>query len=166
MGADDPGLARRITRLEDLEAIHNLIATYARGADRNNDPTVMGPLFAADATWAAKGFGPFRGREAIAQGLAATGRTDILWSLHYMISPLIELADDGTHAAGSWYLWELATMPGKTPEQPDSVWVGGTYKSSFSKRDGRWFFQDLWLAIRLATPFEQPWGGQPLRKFG
>lgn len=162
--ADD--LAARVTRIEDRQAIEDLIARYARGADRNNDPDIMAPLFAPDATWAAQGFGPFRGRDAIAQGLAATGRTDILWSLHYMIAPLVELADDGGSAKGSWYLWELATMPGKTADQPDSVWVGGTYESTFSKRDGRWYFQDLWLEIRLATPFEEPWGGRPLRKFG
>ncbi|WP_372723692.1 nuclear transport factor 2 family protein [Immundisolibacter sp.] len=161
----DDDIARRLARLESLEAIRDLIAGYARGADRNNDPAIMAPLFAEDATWAAKGFGPFKGRDAIAQGLAATGRTDILWSLHYMISPLIELAADGRTAAGNWYLWELATMPGKTADQPDSIWVGGTYQADFSQQDGRWYFQNVWLEIRLATPFEEPWAGRPLRRF-
>ncbi|MFP5465208.1 MAG: nuclear transport factor 2 family protein [Gammaproteobacteria bacterium] len=161
--ADD--LAARLARLESLEAIRDLIAGYARGADRNNDPAILAPLFAPDATWAAKGFGPFRGRDAIAEGLAATGRTDILWSLHYMISPLIELATDGQTATGSWYLWELATMPGKVANQPDSIWVGGTYQADFCRTDGRWYFHNVWLDIRLATPFEEAWGGRPLRRF-
>ncbi len=158
-------LIRRLARLESLEAIRDLIAGYARGADRNNDPAIMAPLFAPDATWAAKGFGPFKGRDAIAQGLAATGRTDILWSLHYMISPLVELAGDGHTATGSWYLWELATMPGTSADQPDSIWVGGTYQADFRQHDGRWYFQNVWLDIRLATPFEEAWGGRPLRRF-
>lgn len=164
MGADDD-LARRVARLESLEAIRDLIATYARGADRNNDPAILAPLFAPDATWGAKGFGPFRGRAAIADGLAVTGRTGILWSLHYMISPLIELAADGHSATGSWYLWELATMPGPTADAPESVWVGGTYQADFRRLDGRWYFQNVWLDIRLATPFEEAWGGRPLRRF-
>lgn len=158
-------LAGRLARLESLEAIRDLIAGYARGADRNNDPAIMAPLFAPDATWAAKGFGPFKGRDAIAEGLAATGRTDILWSLHYMISPLVELAAHGRTATGTWYLWELATMPGKTTDQPDSIWVGGTYRADFRQHDGRWYFQNVWLDIRLATPFEEAWGGRPLRRF-
>jgi len=161
----DDDLAARLARLESLEAIRDLIAGYARGADRNNDPAILAPLFAPDATWAAKGFGPFKGRDAIAEGLSATGRTDILWSLHYMISPLIELAEDGQTATGSWYLWELATMPGTVANQPDSIWVGGTYQADFSRQGGRWYFQNVWLDIRLATPFEEPWGGRPLRRF-
>lgn len=164
MNASDD-LARRVARLESLEAIRDLIASYARGADRNNDPAILAPLFAPDATWGARGFGPFEGREAIAEGLAATGRSGILWSLHYMISPLIELAADGLSATGSWYLWELATVPGKHADAPDSVWVGGTYQADFRQLDRRWHFQNVWLDIRLATPFEEAWGGQPLRRF-
>ena len=42
-------LAARLQRLEDAEAIKQLIVRYAQGADRGNDVDVMLPLFTEDA---------------------------------------------------------------------------------------------------------------------
>ena len=58
-------LEERITRLEDIEAIKGLITTYAQGADRNNDPAILAPLYTEDAVWEAEGFGRHEGIEAI-----------------------------------------------------------------------------------------------------
>ncbi|MBM3518297.1 MAG: hypothetical protein FJX56_10625, partial [Alphaproteobacteria bacterium] len=44
-------LEERITRLEDIEAIKRMLARYAQGADRNNDPNVLRELYTEDAVW-------------------------------------------------------------------------------------------------------------------
>ena len=75
-------IEQKVQRLLDIEEVKMLIATYAKGADRKNDPEIMGPLFSDDAVWQCEGFGRHEGREAIAKALGETGQTDITWTLH------------------------------------------------------------------------------------
>jgi len=102
-------LEQKVQRLLDIEEVKNLIATYARGADRQNDPEIMAPLFSEDAVWECEGFGRYQGRAAIAAGLAETGQRDITWTLHYMISPTVQINDDATTGTGHYYLWVPTT---------------------------------------------------------
>ena len=90
-------LEAKLDRLQDVEAIQRLIVTYARGCDRGNDPEIIGPCFAEDGTWECKGFGKYHGREKLAKGLHGIAGEKIWWSLHYMISPLIDIALDRRH---------------------------------------------------------------------
>jgi uncharacterized protein (TIGR02246 family) len=155
----DPALDLRLRRIEACEAIRALIARYAVGADRKNDPAIMGPLFSADAEWVLEGTAHLTGRDAIAEGLAGLGRSYVTWSLHYMVSPLIELADDALSATCRWYLWELATM--KQPDGSEAdTWYGGWYDSRLSVHDGVWLFDAVRLIPRLASPNAAPWTGK------
>ena len=149
-------LEERITRLEDIEAIKSLVTTYARGADRNNDPAILAPLYTEDAVWEAEGFGRHEGIEAIAREMAEVGRETILWSLHYMVSPEIRIADDGKSAECFWYLWELAKMPGKDGQPEDNV-IGGWYETKLVKTDGGWKFRHVTLVLKLICPAHEPW---------
>lgn len=148
--------AERIGRLEDIEAIRAMVATYALGADRNNDPAILGPLFAADAEWICEGFGHYRGRAEIADELARIGREGIRWSLHYMVSPLVELAADGHSAHCHWYLWELARVGDGTAN-----WIGGWYESTLQKNDGKWGFSHVRLHLKLMSPHAEGWKTLP-----
>lgn len=149
-------LEERITRLEDIEAIKSLVTTYARGADRNNDPAILAPLYTEDAVWEAEGFGRHEGIEAIAREMAEVGRETILWSLHYMVSPEIRIADDGKSAECFWYLWELAKMPGKDGRPEDNV-IGGWYETELVKTDSGWKFRHVTLVLKLICPAHEPW---------
>lgn len=151
-------LAAQLRHLQSLEAIRGLIGRYAIGADRKNDPAIMAPLFAPDAVWECEGFGRFEGRDTIARALSETAQKQILWTLHYMVSPTIEV--DGDRADGSWYLWELATVAGEAGA-PRSVWCGGTYDATFVCLEERWYFHHVRLNIRLSTPFDRPWDLNP-----
>jgi len=101
----------RLQHLEDIEAINRLIVDYARGADQGNDPELLTPLFTEDAIWEAKGFGRWEGRDKVIGFLKAIAGEKVWWSLHFMISPKIDIAPDGKSATLIWYLWEPATMP-------------------------------------------------------
>ena len=78
------------------------MARYALAADRKNDPEMFAPLFAEDAVWEADGFSRYEGRDAIVKGLAEVAETQILWSVHFMVSPLIESDSDLRGARCRW----------------------------------------------------------------
>jgi uncharacterized protein (TIGR02246 family) len=150
-------LRRRVAILEDREEIRDLIERYAEAADRANDAALMAELFAVDAIWEAPGFGRFEGSDAITRGLADIAKTRLLWTMHYMISPRSEVAADRTTARVSWRVWELATVPGKNPPQPEAVWGGGNYQVDLVRRAERWQFQHVRLNLELASLYREGW---------
>jgi hypothetical protein len=152
-------LEQRIKRLEDIEAIRLLVGRYAHGADRNNDPQIMGALLADDAVWEAPGFGRYEGRDEITRQLARIGREEILWSLHYMVSPVIEVAPSGQSSRCHWYLWELAKMPGGDGAQ--SHWIGGCYHSELIETAAGWRFSHVLLNLKLNSRYSEGWQSQP-----
>ncbi|MDR3509517.1 MAG: nuclear transport factor 2 family protein [Caulobacteraceae bacterium] len=144
-------LTRRLDRMESCEAIRALVSRYALGADRRNDPAVMGPLFSEDAVWEAEGFARYESRTTIAQGLSDIAEKRVLWSLHYMVSPLIELDETGDVARCRWGLWELATMRDEGEgAAPSDRWLGGVYDAVLTRTaaDG-WRFTHVVLDIRF-----------------
>jgi hypothetical protein len=149
----------RLRRVEAAEAIRQLIARYAVGADRKNDPEILGPLFSADAVWEAQGVARLVGRVAIADGLAGLAGDFVTWSLHYMVSPLIAVDDAVQSATCRWYLWELCTMRQENGTTADT-WYGGWYDSRLSVHDGTWLFDWVKLDARLASPNSVPWTGK------
>ncbi|MCP5379284.1 MAG: nuclear transport factor 2 family protein [Novosphingobium sp.] len=155
----EPSLEIRLRRVEAGEAIRKLIATYAVGADRKNDPDILGPLFSTDAEWHLEGVADLFGREDIARGLSEIASTYVTWSLHYMVSPLIELAEDALSATCRWYLWELATMIQADGSEADT-WYGGWYDSRLSVHDGVWLFDYVRLDSRIDSANANPWTGK------
>jgi hypothetical protein len=154
---DLENLAKRIQRLEDIEAIKYLLVRYAQGSDHKNDPDVMVPLFTE--------YGTFDGHKAIREFLeGAPGIID--WSLHYMISPLIQVAEDGQTADVFCYLWEIANMPdGKGGLEP--VFIGGTYKNDAVRLpNGEWRFKYVRFRMEIMSPYSQGWVKKPFHDFG
>jgi CDGSH-type Zn-finger protein len=150
-------IKRRVERLEDLEDIKGLIVSYARACDRGNDPDLLMPLFAEDSRWECNGFGAYSGRRTVAAALKAIAGEKIWWSLHYMISPLIEIDTTNNTATAFWYLWESATVPNADTGQAESHWIGGTYDSILTKVDGKWLFRKLVLSLNIASPYSEGW---------
>lgn len=147
-------LEYRIAVLEARAAINDLVARYAQGADRRNDPVLMGPLFATDASWTSEGFAALEGREAIAAGLAAIAADKVLWSIHFMVAPVITLAADVRTGTCQWYLWELCTM--QTEDGPQDQWLGGWYDATVTNTEEGWRFQTVELDIRTQGNIAPP----------
>lgn len=154
-----PSLELRLRRVEASEAIRKLIATYAVGADRKNDPAILAPLFSHAAEWQLDGVAHLVGRDVIAEGLSQIAQTYVTWSIHYMVSPLIDLADDALSATCRWYLWELATMKQDDGTEADT-WYGGWYDSRLSEYDGVWLFDHVRLEPQIDSPNANPWAGK------
>jgi hypothetical protein len=149
-------IEKRLARLEEIEAIKGVIARYTDGADKRNDPAIMGPLFHEDAIWEAEGFGQHRGSATIATALAEIARTQITWSIHYMVLPTVTVGQDGQTASCQWYLWELAKVRGPDAVVHDS-WFAAKYGSNLVKDAKGWRFTWLKLNPLLNVPVGAPW---------
>jgi hypothetical protein len=133
-------LEARIGRLEDIESIKAL--------------SESGP------------FGTFRGRDAIRAATEAF-KKKIVWALHFMICPVVNVSDDGQSATGSWYLIQFATMTG--PHQPgvpasrDAVVLSAVYNDTFVKENGEWRFKTVNIEFHQVSNLDEGWVRQQFR---
>ncbi len=148
---------QRLQHQEALEAINRLIVDYARGADHGNDPSMLRPLFTEDAVWEAKGFGRWEGHDKIIGFLEAIAAEKVWWSLHFMISPKIDVAPDGQSATLIWYLWEPATMPDEETQQAEPHWITALYDGAVVKTEGGWLFKRITATMSMLSPVKDGW---------
>src|SRR5580698_11130508 len=94
-------LAKRITILEDIEAIKKLKARYCSVCDNDHNPDDIVTLFAEDGIWEGADIGAHKGHVAIRK-LFEGFRDRISFSQHNVWSPIIEI--NGDRAKGQWYL--------------------------------------------------------------
>lgn len=145
-------LEHKVAWLVALEQIRRVIALYARAGDANNDPQAMSALLTNDARWSCAGFGSFVGRTQITTELARIGRERILWSLHYPVAPIIDLAEDLQSAEAFWWLWELTTLRDEQGVDARN-WLGATYQADFVQAADGWKIQNLELDIKTIVPY-------------
>jgi hypothetical protein len=158
-------LARRVQRLEDLEAIRRVKSEYALAADDrqgyavNVDRTMQ--LFAKNAVWDGRPrFGRHEGWEAVRTYLLR-GKARIDWSLHYLIDVSLDVDPDGKTARGRWYLLETARMVNPATNLPEMVWLSGTYDDEFVREDGVWRIGMLKFDCQKIVGPSGPWGDPP-----
>jgi ketosteroid isomerase-like protein len=156
-------LVARIQRLEDIEAIKQLKARYARACDPAHNVDFLMSLFTEDAVFdVGEKYGSHEGKTAIRKFLE--GADAIMpWAFHCMLSPVIEIAVDGQTAKGSWYLFELSTMPHLKTGAPQSIWIAGVYEDEFVKRGGEWKIRRITLRMHIMSPYEDGWAKTPWR---
>lgn len=158
---NQPEVMTRLQRLESAEAIRDLISTYALGADAGNDIAVLRPLYTDNAVRESPGFGRFEGGDAIADMQQRMAAERLAWTLHYMVSPKINVADNLTEAEASWYLWQLATLVDGTGDSGTPHWIGGLYNAHVRCLAGTWKFAYINLDVRMVTPYHQGWVEAP-----
>ncbi len=158
MATDD--IARRLLRLEDREALRDLVAGFARGADAGCDPALLRPLFTADARFDVDRFGSLEGGDRIVEQMHANTGRGFNWTLHYLTTPVFAFEDDDT-AECFFYLWEVATHP-RPDGQAVAYWIGGWYDArAIRDTDGAWRFRHLRLTVRLMSPYAEGWKPVP-----
>jgi len=153
-------ISARLQRFEDIEAIKRLKAYYAECADRGKN---LLAVCTDDIVWdGGERFGRHVGKKAFREFGKRNAKV-ITWTLHYMVPSAIDVSDDGQSARGTWYLWELATMP-KTDGKSEAVWIGGTYEDTFVKEDGRWKFKTVTLRLDILSPYGDSWAKTRFRE--
>ncbi len=151
-------LERTVARLQAIEDIRRLKARYADACDTGYRPELMRPLFTEDAVWDGGRFGRYEGVEAIC-GFFAAVSADIVWALHYMIAPSIEIGETVDEAHGTWYLWQPCTVTAE--DGPKAVWLTGRYADRYRRGPSGWQFSEVLLDVQSVTPYEDGWVRKP-----
>jgi len=149
-------LEARIHKLESLRAIDDLIVDLGRAFDAGPSATALRPLFSEDAVFVIDQYDTLEGREAIAEGVAGNSETGFCWTLHYLVSPRVELFEDGTSGNVEFYLWEVATS-----SSGKSYWIGGRYEAQAVADKDRWRFSRLELKAELISHYPEGWREKP-----
>jgi hypothetical protein len=149
-------LYARVRRLEALRAVDDLIADLGRAFDGGPSAEALRQLFTQDAQFLIDRYGTLEGRDGIADGVAGNADVGFKWTLHYLMSPRVTLADDFASADVDFYLWEVATSAsGK------AYWIGGLYHARVIDAGSRWHFQRLELQAELISHYPEGWKPMP-----
>ncbi len=149
----EASLADRVARLEAIEAIKQLKATYCLHCDDNYDPDAIAALFVEDAVWdGGRKRGRLVGRAAIRDFFAGVSGK-IVFAAHLLINPIIEVRGDT--ATGRWRM----LMPHMTREndREETRWQLVAYHDEFVRRDGRWLFRSLKVELVMLDVASQRW---------
>ncbi len=150
-------LEQRVQRLEDIEAIRRLKQEYAGYCDAGYDPDGIASLFTEDATWDAMELNfHLAGRQQIHDFFAEVSK-DNSFALHYILGHVIDVADDGVNAQGTWYIWMPATIQG------DATWTAAQYTDTYKRVNGRWLFASVRIDYGFFTTYEKGWVRERIR---
>jgi len=144
-------LARRLTRLEDLEAIKQLKARYCEICDDDHNPDRITSVFVEDGIWEGRGIGRAEGHAAI-RALFERFRTMMSFSQHMVMNPIIEV--DGDRAHGTWYFFGAFTFR----EGNQAKWQSARYHEDYVKVNGIWKIQHLKVkGPRMSADYATGW---------
>lgn len=138
-------LEKRITRLEDIEAIKQLKARYCEICDDFHNPDRITTIFAEDGIWESEEFGTARGHDEIRE-LFKKFRQLFSFTQHNIMNPIIEV--NGNRARGTWYFHGNHTYR----ENGESNLFACRYEDDYVKINGEWKYQHLRLYLRMTSP--------------
>lgn len=160
-----PSIEERLDRLESERTLAGILFRYAELCDAGYDPDGLVELFTEDATWSSRtrdgsvDFGLHRGREAIRTFFGGVSAELGPMTLHYLLSPRIEIGPDPDSATSHCYLYAILDRrpAGAAPDSPsrERIILGGTYDHRFRRVEGRWLISASDCDLRLA-PSEGP----------
>ena len=83
----------------------------------------------------------------------------IVWALHFVIAPQVDVAEDGLTAEARFYLLCFCTILREDdPSEKDAVVLTGNYVDRFVKQDdGSWLFKELTGTVHQASEWRQGW---------
>jgi len=132
--AENPSLAVRLQRLEDIQEIQVLLLNYGRYLDAHNF-AAYSQLFAKDGEWAG-GFGSVKGPAAIQAFMEKnipgqnTGHT-----FHLLSNFIIDVHGD---TATAWSRWTYVTPNAEKRPAPAQA---GHYDDQLIRENGHWKFR-------------------------
>ncbi|MEM7080236.1 MAG: nuclear transport factor 2 family protein [Pseudomonadota bacterium] len=145
-------LNARIQRLEDIEAIRQLKATYCDVCDDGHNPDRIVTIFTEDCIWEARGIGTANGRDEL-RALFERFGSMMSFTQHMTMNPRIEV--DGDTATGRWYLFGPFTFPANK----QAKWQAARYEETYARVEGEWLIKHLKVCSpQMSVKYEQGWG--------
>jgi hypothetical protein len=146
----DPGLAERLSVLDDIEAIKRLKAEYCDICDDDHNQDRIVTIFAQDGIWEGKGVGYAKGPAELRK-LFKSFAERISFSQHNVFNPQITVNGDSAHA--SWnFIGPFTFRDGNR-----QFWLAARYEDDYIKVGGRWKIQHLRAIGRMVAPYETGW---------
>lgn len=146
-------IERRLTRLEDIEAIKQLKARYCEICDDDHNPDRITSVFAEDGIWESAEFGTGRGHAEIRKLFQGFQKL-IEFSQHNVMNPIIEV--HGDRATAEWYFMG----PFKFRAGQQARWIALQYKDDYVKINGQWKYKHLRVNLRMLAPYDEGWAKQ------
>jgi hypothetical protein len=146
-------LLARVQRLEDIEAIGRLKATYCLHCDNGFDPKAIASLFTEDGVWHGGNLrGAQVGRDNI-ERYFGQNKARIPFAAHLLSNQIIDV--DGDQAHGLWRM----LMPYNNAEIPPhgARWQVSSYDDDFVRVDGRWYFKTLRVGLTRLDAEKNEW---------
>jgi hypothetical protein len=151
-------LEARIKRLEDIEEIRTLKATYCDlcdagvGEEKNREALVA--LFTDDAS-VDFGMGEgsvFNGQEGLRFFFGQLVANSVSFCQHFVHNSVIDV--DGDRATGRWY-FEAPTTNAVTKK---AQWMAGRYIEEYVRVDGVWKFSFIATKWSYVAAYDEGWG--------
>jgi uncharacterized protein (TIGR02246 family) len=139
----------RLTRLEDLAAIHQLFVDYGEHLDAG-DFDAYAQLFAEDGEVLLGPMGRAKGRDAIRDLMTAALADRVGTTYHIVSSPRVALDGD---TATSTVMWSVAAI---ADDGLARVTMVGHHVDQLVKREGRWYFQRRKGLVNLPAAMPRP----------
>ena len=146
-------LEKRLTRMEDIEAIKQLKARYCDICDDDHNPDRITTIFVEDGIWEGDSIDKAQGHEAIRK-LFQTFQKQISFSQHMVMNPIIEI--EGNRAKGIWYFFGPFTFR----KNNEAKWLAARYEDDYVKVNGEWKYQHLRARLRMSAPYEKGWANK------
>jgi hypothetical protein len=165
---DMSALLSRITRLEDIQEIHNIMGrrAYLHSAGRHDREVEELWSTQDDVVFEAEDMGAWTKLSSIKRsyvnGNPFPSGTKGLMVEHTLTTPVLEIAEDGLTAKGVWISPGHETFP--VGDKPKAHWSWGRYAVDFRKEEGKWKIWHLHVLTTFRTPFDQDWVDTALNK--
>jgi len=149
-------IVKRITVLEDIEAIKKLKSLYCYLADAgiNGDMSKIDELmtYFTDDAWIDFGAVDLpdvhKGKEAVTKFYKSFVCEALSYSAHLVANPIIEV--NGNKAKGKWYVFVPCTIR----EINSASWLFGKYEEAYIKIDGQWKWRSMIFRSEFNSLFE------------
>jgi hypothetical protein len=137
MSTDLESLARRLQRLEDIEAIKQLKHRYWRACDRQKPDDVQDCFLPEGAVVDYENVGRFEDRESFVDLYRRLGCQPAVIDIHHGQNPEIEITGPDS-ARGTWDVYYY----GINTEARTATQLAGYYHDDYVRRDGRWWIAE------------------------
>lgn len=82
-------------------------------------------------------------------------------AMHFLTTPIIEVADDGQSAKGLWYTPGCIFSTLNPQQALEGSWIWERYGADFILEDGEWKYLNLRVCCDVAGPMDcAPWAGE------